>query len=861
MAISIGDAVVNIFGDDAKLKQTLDATAANFKKVGVGVTAVGGIITGMIGASLSFMAEQEKVEAQLDAVLKSTGNAAGLTADEIKKMASELQNASTMGDEAIIAGQNILLTFTNIGKDAFPLATQTAVDMSTALGTDLKGQMIQLGKALNDPIKGVSALADVGVSFTDQQKEQIKTLIEANDTFGAQKVILDELAKEFGGSALAASQTFSGQLTQMKNSLGDVAEEIGFAVVPILVPLVEKLRDAVNAVIAWKEANPQLFETIVKVTAVIGGIMVVLGPILIAFGTLIGSLTTIAGVVGTVITAVGGMSTVFATVGGVIATIGAPIAIAIAAIVAIGVAVKSIYETVSENWDLIASITRETFESVASFFSSIWDGIKAGFSAGVDFIKGRVDAWIGYFSNLLKMTTEIWGGIVNAVLHPLDTIKGAMDQATGFFRNLFGASIWPDYFENLRGSTETNFGGMRTAVEENLDASAASMDKFTDKLEETQRRTASSMSLVFNENEKTVENLENSINLLLDMAKKASSPEIAKYYQDQVTLLREKVKEIKAALAEEEESLDEAYGNSWFPELLKKGVDAARRFVPELAVPFKDATNDLAKNLSDMKGAVEKGIGSVTKRTSAEASKAGGASLRDLFLGLKDTISNNEENLAALDAEEKALDDLERKAARFRRLPHLGKLTDEERSTLASAGDTRQRIANQRAEFERMIRDAKTRLTEISADPGGDLAPALNGFDAVKEKGKAAFDAVKDSVGTVGAALNQAAGVAERTALRTGESFLSTAELISNSLLSVQLRAADLESRLFYTNDLSATIGVLRNELATRQNVAVSNVSNSFSISGSNGDLSIANEVRRQLRDAELRNLLGRSKQ
>jgi phage-related minor tail protein len=63
-------------------------------------------------------------------------------------------------------------------------------DMSVALGTDASGSAIQLGKALNDPIKGVAALQKVGVSFTESQKEQIKTLVETGDTLGAQKIIL-----------------------------------------------------------------------------------------------------------------------------------------------------------------------------------------------------------------------------------------------------------------------------------------------------------------------------------------------------------------------------------------------------------------------------------------------------------------------------------------------------------------------------------------------------------------------------------------------------------------------------------------------------------------------------------------------
>ena len=62
----------------------------------------------------------------------------------------------------------MLLTFTNIGKDVFPKATETMLDMATAMNSgmtpsaeQLKGVSIQLGKALNDPVEGISALSRV----------------------------------------------------------------------------------------------------------------------------------------------------------------------------------------------------------------------------------------------------------------------------------------------------------------------------------------------------------------------------------------------------------------------------------------------------------------------------------------------------------------------------------------------------------------------------------------------------------------------------------------------------------------------------------------------------------------------------
>ena len=236
-------------GMDEVSKRTGKAKKA-FGGFKLSLVAVGAAIAGTVAIMKKLVAAyavQERAEAQLDAVLKSTAHAAGLTADELKTMATRMQNVSTFGDEAIITSQSLLLTFTKIGKDVFPQAQQTILDMATAMGTDLKGATVQLGKALNDPIKGVSALSEVGVSFSEDQKKMIKSLVQTGDLLGAQKIILAELSVEFGGSAAAAAKTYSGQLTIMTNKFGDLQEKLGAKLVPELTLIIRFLNDAIEA--------------------------------------------------------------------------------------------------------------------------------------------------------------------------------------------------------------------------------------------------------------------------------------------------------------------------------------------------------------------------------------------------------------------------------------------------------------------------------------------------------------------------------------------------------------------------------------------------------------------------------------
>lgn len=248
-----------------------------------------GALTGFIGDSVAAVKESNLVNAQLDAVLKSTGATAGVTAAAVRDHAAAIEKMSLFEDEAVMKGQNLLLTFTNIGGETFPRATQAMVDMAQAMGTDASGAAIQLGKALNDPTQGLTALSRVGVSFTDEQKEQIKAMQEAGNVAGAQAIILGELEKEFGGSAAAASQA-AGASEVYKDRMNALQEEIGTKMLPVnealmkakialidlltsrVIPVIEELyarhwpaiSAAIGSVVAFVQANWPIFSEVIN---------------------------------------------------------------------------------------------------------------------------------------------------------------------------------------------------------------------------------------------------------------------------------------------------------------------------------------------------------------------------------------------------------------------------------------------------------------------------------------------------------------------------------------------------------------------------------------------------------------------
>ena len=202
--------------------------AVNFMAAAAGVYVLQRALKGVLTA----FETQEMAETKINAALRSTRHAAGMAADELFNMAKQLQTVTLYGDETVLSAEALLLSFTKIGRDIFPQALETVLDMSTALGQDLKSSAIQVGKALQDPILGVTALRRVGVNFNEAQTEVIRNLVRTGRAAEAQRLILKELNTEFGGQARAAAGTYSGALKQMGNEMGDLREIIGEQLAP-----------------------------------------------------------------------------------------------------------------------------------------------------------------------------------------------------------------------------------------------------------------------------------------------------------------------------------------------------------------------------------------------------------------------------------------------------------------------------------------------------------------------------------------------------------------------------------------------------------------------------------------------------
>jgi hypothetical protein len=236
---------------DQRIQQAPSKWATSLK-VGAGAAlAVGGalVIKGVVGAissGLTALREDQVVAAQTTAVIRSTGGAAHVTAAQIDALATSIQNTKAVEDQVVAADANLLLTFRAVrneagaGNDIFNQSVAVFEDMKRAMPSS---SMVQFGKALNDPLKGLTALTKVGVTFDATQTKRIKQFMKEGKVVEAQKVILAEMNKEFKHSGDLYNATDAGQAEQFAFAVEDVQKALAHGLMPAITSVRGALRD------------------------------------------------------------------------------------------------------------------------------------------------------------------------------------------------------------------------------------------------------------------------------------------------------------------------------------------------------------------------------------------------------------------------------------------------------------------------------------------------------------------------------------------------------------------------------------------------------------------------------------------
>ena len=211
------------------------------KLAAIATAAAGAAAIAFGVSSVKSYQESENALTQLRVALKATKGVAKVSEKSMVAFANSMQKITKFSDEEILSAQALQLTFKAIGKDIFPRVTKAAMDMSEFLGKDLNSTMTQLGKAMQDPVKGATALSKQG-SLAKTELQHLKDMAAAGSSvFEQQTYILEALEGQYKGAAEAAGLTFAGKLKILGNQFDEVKESIGKVIVDALMPLMASL--------------------------------------------------------------------------------------------------------------------------------------------------------------------------------------------------------------------------------------------------------------------------------------------------------------------------------------------------------------------------------------------------------------------------------------------------------------------------------------------------------------------------------------------------------------------------------------------------------------------------------------------
>ncbi len=224
-------------------------TAFSGLATGAGI-AIAAIVAGTIALAAAFLKtvsagkEMEERLLQIQQLITVTGGVAGRSAQEVDNLAQSIANSTLASVNDIRDAGAVLLTFVAVTGKAFDRTLKISQDLAQLGFGSARNAAVQLGKALEDPTIGLTALRRVGVSFTKELREQIIELSKLGQTAEAVELILGNLESQVGGVAEAAGTGLSGSIDRLGDNLTKLFEVI--AEQGKVIPVVKFIFDDLN---------------------------------------------------------------------------------------------------------------------------------------------------------------------------------------------------------------------------------------------------------------------------------------------------------------------------------------------------------------------------------------------------------------------------------------------------------------------------------------------------------------------------------------------------------------------------------------------------------------------------------------
>ncbi|KKM05606.1 hypothetical protein LCGC14_1752370 [marine sediment metagenome] len=396
MAINIGDAVLKLGVDTKDLDKGLKGIGASIKKhqraIGIGMVAAGGAILAAGALSIKTFAKM---------------------GDEVQKMAMKTGFSTEALSELRHAAELSGTSLTGLEKATKRMATSIG-DFQDGL-METKRDFDKLGISLED-LKDLSpeeAFLLIGEALADLE-DPLERAAVAQGVFGRAGMdlipmfdqgiaALDSMRQEahdlgivFDQEAAVKAEEFTDAMHRMDQSTMGVKMVIADKLIPVLMPLIERITEIIKKITAWADENPELVKTIVTAVSIIGGLLLVLGPLLIMLPGIIAFLPILGGA--------------FALLTGPIGLV----ILAITALIAIGVLLW-------KNWDDISMRAMATWNNILTYFNQVWQRVSTIFAgigeamwkpikAAIDFIVRYIQTIVDAITGLWKWVTGFFGG-------------------------------------------------------------------------------------------------------------------------------------------------------------------------------------------------------------------------------------------------------------------------------------------------------------------------------------------------------------------------------------------------------------------------------------------------------------------
>lgn len=252
----------------AKIKKMADGMISAGKKMTIGLTVpIVAAGTAMVAAAM----ESEKATKLLENAIQAAGNQGKVSAKNLSDYAGQLQLISKYDDEATMSAFTLLEQMTALDEDGLKALMPSIQNLASALDMDLQSAASLVGKTIGSD---TNALGRYGIEVDASASKSEKM---------AQ--VLQGLAK-YQGAAATEAATFSGKMAILKNQIGDLAEQFGNELLPILSEVVSNLSGMVKQ---FSALTPEQKKAII-VTA---GLAAAIGPLLIGIGNTIKMMSTL----------------------------------------------------------------------------------------------------------------------------------------------------------------------------------------------------------------------------------------------------------------------------------------------------------------------------------------------------------------------------------------------------------------------------------------------------------------------------------------------------------------------------------------------------------------------------------------